>query len=167
MKPDLKELWGCDQRWLQVGFCHRRAEWVVCVESVCVSAEVGWEPQGVGACVSVHVRERERVCVCVRRNPGLQGKGRQGARAASRCPRCCSAPASRESSLSAPRLPLSLFIPQAGRPRLPRPPVPESRLLHAAAFHPSLPVSSSPPRKASWSPSCELQKAAGGGKPLA
>ena len=94
MKPDLKKLWGCDQRWLQVGFCHRRAEWVVCVEYARVSAEVGWEPQGIDARVSVHVRECGRLCVCVRRNPGLQEKETQGAGAASRCPRCCSAQAS-------------------------------------------------------------------------
>lgn len=66
-------------------------EWVVCVEYARVSAEVGWEPQGIDARVSVHVRECGRLCVCVRRNPGLQEKETQGAGAASRCPRCCSA----------------------------------------------------------------------------
>ena len=126
MKPDLKKLWGCDQRWLQVGFCHRRAEWVVCVEYARVSAEVGWEPQGIGARVSVHVRECERLCVCVRRNPGLQEKGTQGAGAASRCPRCCSAQAS-PGVLSAPGLQLSVFIPQSGR------------ATPAPASHPSIP----------------------------
>lgn len=142
MKPDLKELWGCDQRWLQVGFCHRRAEWVVCVESVCQR----WS--GVTAsgcrcvCVCAHARAWTRVCVCVcKKKPRAAGEGDAG-RPRRRSLSSVLLGSGVPGVLSAPRLPLSyLSRRQAGHacPGLPS--------LNPASCtpQPSTPPSPSPP----------------------